>query len=137
MMTSDYSYSPEYNNVHQLKVYQKAISVFKLSRALAAFISDNKSVLAMHRSKNKTDRYAINLVMDAMSLAPKIALVTTSYSKKIKKRRLKALKQISNKLNTYCDYLEQNYQQSKEYIAVLRKEISDFSKERSYWENSL
>lgn len=136
-MTPDFTYSDNTSNVSNLEVYKKALSVFKLSRALATFISNNKSVLAMHTSTSNLDKYSLELVMDSMSLAPNIASAQVTNNKRLKKSSLVSLRRTHIKLNAYCDYLERNYNQAKEYINVLRKELQAFTKEHSQWERTL
>ncbi len=61
-------------NITQLPIYRKAIDIFKLNRSIAAYISNNKSVLKLHTSTNPIDRQLNHLIGQGMKLIEHIAL---------------------------------------------------------------
>jgi len=137
MARFSYRDSSSPTNITQLEVYKKAVEIFKLSRHIATYISDNKNILEMGRSTNNLDRYSFNLITDSMSLVPTIATVTLSFDRSIQRYNMYSLRKTVNRMKNYCNYLEKNYTQAKEYIALLRTEIAAFSYERNLWENNL
>ncbi|UNY97371.1 hypothetical protein MQE36_09715 [Zhouia spongiae] len=124
-------------SITQQEIYKKALNIFGLSRAIANYIGNDKSILHLHHSSKKTDNYSASLVMESMSLSQKIVRSYTSEGHQNKRKHLRSLEKAVHKLNAYCEYLEYNYTQSKDYIGILRKELRLFSKEKFKWEKEL
>ena len=59
--------STEYT-LKQSVIYQKSIDIFRLTRSIAAYVTNEKSIQSMYMSKRESDRYANNLVMDYLQL---------------------------------------------------------------------
>ncbi|GLB53871.1 hypothetical protein NBRC110019_29120 [Neptunitalea chrysea] len=127
-----------YNNrLTHLEVYKKAIELFKTSRLLATYITDNKDIGSMNTSKQKSDRYSLQLVMDSMSLVPDIAEVHTTFDVSMKRYKIRRMKKTLTRLHKYCDYIEKRYEHAKDYIHLLRQEIIAYRKAHTSWENNL
>lgn len=124
-------------NITHYEVYKKAIAIFGLSRAIASYIGNDKSILSLSTSNNTLDTYSANLVMESMDLPQKI--VRSHISKDINKQKkyLYSLERAIHRLNAYCEYLEYNYSQARDYINLLRSELISFRQEKFKWEKSL
>ncbi|ETN95226.1 hypothetical protein SAMN04487906_1270 [Zhouia amylolytica] len=125
------------NSITQHEIYKKAINIFGISRAIASYVGDDQSILHLHNSEIKKDNYSAYLVMESMSLSQKIIKLHISKEYSSKRKHIKSLEKAISKLNSYCEYLEYNYSQAKDYIHLLRREISLFSKEKFKWEKEL
>ncbi|SFU33942.1 hypothetical protein SAMN05216480_101857 [Pustulibacterium marinum] len=136
-MSSPEAHHPSGNIVTHLEVYKRAISLFKMSRHLATYITDNKDINNMYQSGNTSDSYSLQLVMDSMSLAPDIAEASITYDSKLKRYRIRRMKKTLIRIYRYCDYLEKRYEHSRDYVALLRKEIAHYRKAHNTWENNL
>ena len=79
-------------NINQLVIYRKSLDVFKLSRRVAAYITDDKDVISMYKSGSLSDNYADNLVMNAYRLVPKIVEAETQDNRSLKLKYAKALR---------------------------------------------
>lgn len=123
--------------ITQLDVYKKAVSVFKTSRTLATYLTDNKTIACMNNSSDFTDTYSLQMVMESMSLVPDIAEVHTTFDYSLKKYRVKRIKRTLVRLHKYCNYLEKKYDHAKDYIQLLKEEIAAYRKAHTIWENHL
>ncbi|PNW28846.1 hypothetical protein [Formosa algae] len=79
-------------NIKDLPMYKKSLDVFKLSRHIAAYITYDKDIIAMHTSKNYLDKYADKLVIDALGLVPKIVETENEINPIKKIKQAKALR---------------------------------------------
>lgn len=136
-MSLDHTHHPNGKVITHLDVYKRALSLFKMSRHLATFITDNKDLNNMYTSGNTSDAYSLQLVMDSMSLAPAIAEASTTYDSKTRRYRIRRMKKTVLRIHKYCDYLEKRYAHSKDYVALLRKEIAAYRKAHSVWESNM
>ena len=58
-------------------LYRKSLDIFHLSRGIADYVSYQKDLVNMRVSKKKADRYASDIVLDALGLVPKITQAVT------------------------------------------------------------
>lgn len=136
-MSLEHTHHPNGKVITHLEVYKKALSLFKMSRHLATYITNSKDVNNMYTSGNLSDTYSLQLVMDSMSLAPAIAEASITYDNKTRRYRIRRMKKTIARIHQYCDYLEKRYAHSKDYVVLLRKEIAAYRKAHSIWESSL
>ena len=125
--------SPD-NNLTQELLYKKALEIFSLSRHLASYISNDKDILEMGSSSKSVDKYSMHLVMDSLSLAPSIASTHSHFDLRLRKISVFTLRKTVKRLLLYCEYLEKNYTQGRDYISLLKKELAQFKKYRTRWE---
>jgi len=116
-------YHPEVQHLNQLVIYQKSLYIFKLSRHIASYISNDKSVMAMYLSMNKIDKYADNLVMNALGLVPKIVETECQVNPYLKLKYAKSLRYFIDGLYQNCLQLESTKIQGKDFVKLLRKEL--------------
>lgn len=126
-----------YKLVTHLEVYKKAISLFKMSRLLATYITDNKSIAKMNHSAEPDDNFSLQMVMDSMSLVPDIAEAYTTFDLRMKKYRIRRMKRTLVRIYRYCDYLDKKYEHARDYINLFREEIADYRKAHSSWEDHM
>lgn len=128
---------PHQNNLNQLVIYQKSMDIFKLSRHIASYISYDKDILSMHKSLKKADKYASNLVMDALGLVPKIAETENQKNPKLKLKYAKSLRFFIDRLNNHCLQLEHTKIQGKDFLKLLRKELKKLREIHKHYVNSI
>lgn len=115
--------NPEAQHLNQLVIYQKSLVIFKLARHIASYISNDKSVMAMYLSMNKIDKYADNLVMNALRLVPKIVETECQENPYLKLKYAKSLRYFIDGLYQNCLQLESTKIQGKDFVKLLRKEL--------------
>jgi len=128
---------PHQNNLNQLIIYQKSMDIFKLSRHIASYISYDKDILSMHKSLKKADKYASNLVMDALGLVPKIAETENQKNPKLKLKYAKSLRYFIDQLYDDCKQLEHTIIQGKDFLKLLRKELKKLREIHKHYVNSI
>ncbi|MBT8318269.1 MAG: hypothetical protein HKP59_11650 [Lutibacter sp.] len=130
-------YNSSEQNINQLIIYKKSLDIFKLSREVASYITDDKDMISMYRSGNKSDNYADNLVMNAFRLVPKIVEVETQNSKRLKLKSAKSLKYFIDRIYHDCMTLENTKIQGKDFVHLLRRELKHLRKIHKVYVNSL
>jgi len=115
------SYSEQH--INQLVIYQKSLDVFNLSRHIASYITNDKTMLAMYNSVKKGDKYADRLVMNALGLVPKIVETESQENPSLKLKYAKSLRYFIDGLYQDCLNLENARIQGKDFVRMLRKEL--------------
>lgn len=116
------------NNLNNLLIYRKSLDIFQLSRRIASYITDDKDVISMYRSGNKSDNYADNLVMNAFRLVPKVVETETQESPAKKLKYAKSLKFFIEDIYQDCLKLERTKIRGKDFVRMLRKELKSLQK---------
>ncbi|WP_417885707.1 hypothetical protein [Zunongwangia sp.] len=115
-------------NATQLPVYQKAIEIFQISRAISSYFSDDKHIIEMETSQIESDKYAGKIVMDSLQLAPSIASAISARNKKLRRKRIEKTKKVVARLQSTCKRLELHHLKGSEFLELLRKEIYLFER---------
>lgn len=123
--------------INHSPIYKKALDIFKLSRHVATYITDDKDIISMYRSGNKSDIYADNLVMNAFRLVPKIVEAETEVSPQKKLNYAKSLHYFIDKIYNDCVKLENVVSHGKDFLKMLRVELKSMRKIHSRYLNSL
>ncbi len=124
-------------NLNQLSLYQKSLDIFKLSRDIASYITDDKDIFSRYRSGNKSDNYADNLVMNAFRLVPKIVETETQENPSLKLKYAKSLRFFIDRIYQDCKSLENTKIQGKDFVIMLRNELKNLRKIHKRYVNSL
>ncbi|SNR70546.1 hypothetical protein SAMN06265371_10974 [Lutibacter agarilyticus] len=118
-------------------IYQKSIDIFKLSRSVASYVTDDKDVISMYNSGERVDNYADNLIMNALKLVPKVVETETQESPSKKLRYAKSLRFFIDRLYQDCLHLEGSRIHGKDFVRMLRKELKSLRKIHRLYVNSL
>jgi len=124
-------------NINELIIYKKSIDIFKLSRQVASYITDDKNALSMYRSGCKSDNYADNLVMNAFRLVPKIVETETQENPSVKLKYARSLRYFIDRLYQNCLQLENTKIQGKDFVIMLRRELKKLRKIHTNYVSSL
>ena len=116
-------YNSAEQNINQLIIYKKSLDIFKLSRRVASYITDDKDMISMYRSGKKADNYADNLVMNAFRLVPKIVETEIQENPSTKLKSAKSLRYYIDRLYHSCLQLENSKIQGKDFVIMLRREL--------------
>lgn len=116
-------YNSAEQNINQLIIYKKSLDIFKLSRRVASYITDDKDTISMYRSGKKADNYADNLVMNAFRLVPKIVETEIQENPSTKLKSAKSLRYYIDRLYHSCLQLENSKIQGKDFVIMLRREL--------------
>ena len=130
-------FNPHKQSLNQLVIYKKSIDIFKLSRRVAAYITDDKDLISMYRSGSRSDNYADNLVLNAFRLVPKIVETEGQQNADLKLKYAKSLRYYIDLLYKNCLQLENTKIQGKEFVKLLRTELKTFRKIHRHYVNSL
>ena len=126
-----------YKNFRNIPVYQKALELGKMSRAIASYVSYNKDILKLYQSNSHRDNIAGSLLTDTILIPEKIALVENSSSYSERTRTLTFINIMIRNINSYCTGLEKDGVKEKEYLNLLRTEIKSFRRSYKKWRNTL
>ena len=127
----------EVTDFKNLPVYNKALEIFRVSRAIACSISDNKNILEMGFSANFNDQFAGEIVSDSLKLAPGLATVQCTSNSSLRLRRAKQIRNALNRILSGCKKLEFDGVREKEFLTILRSEIHQFDNLFSEWFHKL
>jgi len=111
------------HNLNQSTIYQKSLDIFRLTRSIAAYVTNDKSINKMYLSNSAPDKYAHILVMDSLGLVPKIAETEIQENPKLKLKYAKSLQYFIDSLYSNCVKLENTKIQGKDFVRLLRKEL--------------
>ena len=126
-----------YKNFRNIPVYQKALELGKMSRAIASYVSYNKDILKLYQSNSHRDNIAGSLLTDTILIPEKIVLVENSSSYSERTRTLTFINIMIRNINSYCTGLEKDGVKEKEYLNLLRTEIKSFRRSYKKWRNTL
>jgi len=129
--------STHQSHLNQLVIYQKSLDIFKLSRLIADYISYDKNILDLQKSKRKEYRYASHIVLDALGLAPKIAETELEKNPSVKLKYAKSLSKFIDRIYSNSVKLEKTRTQGKDFIKLLRKELIQLRELHMHYVNSL
>lgn len=121
------------NNSYQLPAYRKALEIFRISRAIAAYFSEDQNILEMQMSGHPHHHYAGLLIDESLQLAPGIASAACDPSPTSRIERIQKLKRAAKNLRQQCKNLEFSGVKEIEFLGLLRKEIKQFDKMLSDW----
>lgn len=126
-----------YRNLGTIPVYQKALELREISKAIASYVSFNKDFLHLYSSNSLRDNIADSLVTDTVLIPEKIALAehSKSYAERLSSARF--INIMIQNINSYCLGLEKDGVKEIEYVNLLRSEIRSFRKSFKKWRRSL
>lgn len=122
-----------HKNTYHLPVYRKALEIFKISRAIAAYFSDDKHVIEMDYSANPKHYQAGFLVTESLQLAPGFASAACAPNSESRLQRVKNIRAVAKNLRLLCRKLEGYGVREVEFLNLLRKEIHLFDKMVADW----
>jgi len=111
------------HTLSHLNIYKKSLDIFNLSRRIASYITDDKSMLSMYSSVERSDRYADSLVMNSLGLVPEIVKTESEQNPRLKLKYAKSLHHFIDVLYQDCLRLERTRIQGKDFVRMLRKEL--------------
>ncbi|MFS4493865.1 hypothetical protein [Maribacter sp. 2308TA10-17] len=124
-------------NLGAVKVYQKAESLYEISRHLVSYVSFNKDLVKLYQSNSLRDIIANSLLTDTRLISKNMAqaLSSKSYSERLQNATF--INIMIRNINSYCTGLEKDGVKEKEYLNLLRKEIKSFRKSFKKWIRTL
>ena len=130
---SDFS---EHSLKHSL-IYQKSIDIFRLTRRIAAYVTNDKDIQSMYLSSKKSDKYANSLILDSLGLVPKVAEFEIQQNPILKLKYAKSLQSFIDRLYSNCIKLERTKIYGKDFVKLLKKELKNLRKIHSLYVKSL
>lgn len=126
----------EHSRAHSLTVYQKSLSLRDLSNALAYYLA-GEARLSSRKTLGLRVLIAESIENDASLLPGTIEKAHVSSSKSKKLQSVAFIQVIAKNLLSYCNGLEKDGVKEREYLQLLRKEISIFQESFGLWRRSL
>jgi hypothetical protein len=124
-------------NLRAIPVYQKALELREVSKAIASYISINKDVLKNYRSNSLRDIIADSLVIDTVLIPEQIAQAEHSSSHAERMDSATFINIMIQNINSYCLGLEKDGLKEKDYLNLLRSEIKSFRKSFTKWRRTI
>ncbi|MEH6681018.1 MAG: hypothetical protein V7724_10750 [Sediminicola sp.] len=126
-----------YKNLRTVPVYRKALELCRMSREIAAYVSYNKDLLKLYKSNSLRDIIADSLITDSILIPQKIAQAECSECHDVRMKSVVLIHIMTRNILSYCNGLEKDGVQEKEYINLLRREIKLFRILYKKWKRSL
>lgn len=124
-------------NLGTVPVYKKALELCEISRHIVSYISFNKDLIKLYQSNSLRDVIAGSLLTDTVLIPKKIEQAEYSESYAVRIKNASFINIMIHNLNSYCTGLEKEGVNDKEYLQLLRQEISSFRKTFKKWSHSL
>lgn len=124
-------------NLGAIPVYQKALELREISKAIAAYISFNKDVLRHYSSNSLRDNIVDSLVIDTVLIPEQIAQAEHSKSYAERLNSATFINIMIGNINSYCLGLEKDGVKEREYLNLLRSEIKSFRKSFTKWRRTI
>lgn len=116
-----------------LPVYRQALEIFKVSRAIACSISNNRNIFEMQFSSNPNHQFASEIVSDSMTLAPELARVQNIANPSLRLKRINRIRKAAGRIISKSNMLESNNEKDKEFLHLLNQEIHQFERLLGEW----
>ena len=124
-------------NLGSVPVYQKAESLYEVSRHLVSYVSFNKDLVKLYQSKSLRDIMANSLLTDARLISKNMAQALASESYGDRRRNAAFINIMIHNINSYCTGLEKDGVREKEYLNLLRNEVKSFRTSFTKWIRTL
>ncbi len=124
-----------YSNLGAIPVYKKALELREISSALGSYISFSKDNVRLCTSNSLRDNIIDLLLTDSTAIPEQIAEAekSQSYAQQLKSVNLITI--MVRNINSYCTGLEKDGVQEKEYLNLLRNELSSFRESFKKWKD--
>lgn len=125
------------NNLGAVPVYKSALELREISRAIGSYLSFNKDFVKLCKSNSLRDNILDLLIEDTVSIPEQIELAQTSKSYKEQRKSITLINIMIRNINSYCMGLEKDGVKEKDYLNLLKSEISSFRKSFKKWKVGL
>ena len=119
-----------------IPVYRKALELSEMSHHIASYVSFNKDLIKLYQSNSLRDTIADALLIDTSLITKKIAQAESSKSYSERVKNASFINIMIRNINSYCTGLEKDGVKEKEYLNLLRNEISSFRSAFKKWRRS-
>ncbi len=124
-------------NLGTIPVYQKALELREISKAIASYVSFNKDMLKRYRTNSLRVNIADSLVNDTVLIPEQIAQAEHSQSYTERINSASFINIMIRNINSYCLGLEKDGVKEMEYLNLLRTEIKSFRKSFTKWRRTI
>lgn len=120
-------------NLSELPIYQKAVEIFALSQNISTYLSQDLSALQEDGSEDSYIYFSGDIIQQSVSLAPEIANVELERFSDKKHKHIASLKRLTNMLYKNSYRLEHSNSNGKDFLPILRNELTKFKKLQRIW----
>jgi hypothetical protein len=124
-------------NLGAVPIYQKAESLYEMSRHLVSYVSFNKDLVHLYQSNSLRDIIANSLLTDARLISKNMAQALASKSYRERLRNTEFISIMIGNISSYCTGLDKDGVAEKEYLNLLQMEIKSFRKSFAKWTRTL
>lgn len=121
------------SHLSDMPIYKKAMDIFVLSRSISTYLNNDLMYLDKDGKEDTHIYFTGDIVQHSVSLAPEIVKAQQERCADKKHRHLASLRQLTNRLYSHCKRLETCNSNGKEYIPLLKRELSTFKKLQHHW----
>lgn len=121
------SYLPE------MPLYKKAIEIIILSRSISTYLNQDLAYLKPDGSEDTDIYFSGDIVQQSSSLAPEIVNAEMERHTDKKYKHIASLERLTNLLYKNCKRLEKSHSNGREYLPILRRELSKFRRLQHTW----
>jgi len=115
------------------KLYKKAIEIFTLTRNISNYLIEDMSSLLENGDEDPHIYFTGDIIRQSDTLAPRIIKAENQTFQDDRIKQANSLLHITNNLYKNCERLEQTEKNGKEFVALLRKELTKFRHLQNNW----
>lgn len=119
-----------------LPVYQKSLALRDLGNAIATYFSKDNNLFNLQRTASLREHIASALFTDSSLISKQIEEAETSNSYETRVKSASFINVMTRNILSYCNGLEHDGVEEKEYVNLLRKELKSFHLSFKQWRKS-
>ncbi len=127
----------EKGSLNSLVIYRKSLALQDLSEAIATYFSYKKEALSIRKVESFRNDLTKSMLTDATLITKEIEQVALSNSYSVRMKSLTFINIMTRNILAYCNGLERDGVEEKEYLNLLRKEIRLFRSSFKKWRKSI
>ncbi len=121
------------SHLSDLPIYKKAIDIIMLSRSISTYLNQDLSYLNADGTEDGNIYFSGDIVQQSTNLAPEIINAERERYSDRKHKHLESLEQLTDRLYSNCKRLEHSNSNGRDYLPMLRNELSKFRKLQRSW----
>ena len=133
MAKSENHIPQEATPVKDMLLYNKALDIYSLSRAMTSDLTDNKTVHTLYSSNDESENTLEEIVVSAVTLPSKIAIAQTTKNLRLRLDSTNSIIHHIDKIRANCKKLRKISKRNREHMRVLSSEILKFKKMYRQW----
>jgi hypothetical protein len=121
------------SHLSEMPLYQKAIDIITLSRNISAYLNQDLCSLNADGTENHNIYFTGDIIQQSYNLAPEIINAERERSSEKKYKHIESIDRLIQCLFRNCKRLEKSKSNGKDYLPILRSELTKFRKLQRHW----